>query len=100
MIMTIGSVDRLQSHRGRVSLNYFALKVDNQVWTKSYKLTVVGLEPQKDWISLGGDFVSAPSAIASRSGKVLVFCKGYDDDIYYKDMSLEDSEWESIGSVY
>lgn len=81
------------SKPGRIDI--FCLRSDNQLYHRVLLVYENRWDPNDRWNALGGDFASAPTAIINRSGKVYVFCKGYDEEVYY--MSLEGGEWKSIG---
>jgi len=77
-------------------LDLFCLGADRQLY---YKAERNGKwEPSdSEWTILGGNFVSAPYAVFNSLGKVVVFCKGADDEICYMDMNLKERIWIPLG---
>lgn len=72
----------------------FCLASDNSLYRRRFQPLKNSWESE-EWISLGGDFASAPMAIVDRSGDTYVFCKGFDEEIYYA--SLKKEVWTSLG---
>jgi hypothetical protein len=79
----------------------FCIGVDHQMYHRIMNIYDKPMWfPNNSWHSLGGDFDSVPTAISGGGGKVYVFCKGTDEEIYFQETdykTLGTDKWVSLG---